>query len=627
MAKSTRIETTPLRLGPLSELSLSPLNSRQQVPQSEVVAMADSISTVGLLQNLVAHETDDGRLEIVGGGIRMRALQLLAAQGFVAAPGFAIDPVPVKVTTNADLAVAWSGTENSARQSLTPADAICSFAALAAKGQSVQLIARTFAVPESHVKRHLALANLPALAIDALRDGQITLEQAKALTLAETTARALEMLETIRGRDVPVWSIRNELTSGRIEASDRRAVFVGLDAYVSAGGTVSADLFSDSAYLHDAGLLDQMTDQVGRALAETVLAEGWKWADFRPNWKSWEGVKSATQLQKEPGCLPEGDQDRYDELEELDDGNVLDAAGAAELAALRARLWGDWTDDQRATSGVVVYLGQKGAEYSRGWQRHADRPVQVETETDADGTVTQRSLPAAAPSGQPQNLTDDLARIKLLALQTAMLDQRDLMINLLCWMLTSNLKPWSAPLALSTSPPMIAPEKTEGTTIDARLAGTTAPMAEADFTAFTAFVENDELIHSHRTTAAIARLFKTTRGDLAEHLGQQLQPNTRAIWTPTAAGYLGRIAVHQLDALWCQLVTDTADHPDFLALKKSAKAARLEALFADMSVRESLGLSRDQNAVIDAWLPPELQWPAADAPEVPEFQHSVEAAE
>ena len=626
MAKSTRIETTPLRLVPLAELSLSPLNSRQQVPQAEVLAMADSISTVGLLQNLVAHETPDGRLEIVGGGIRMRALQLLAAQGFVAAPGAAIDPVPVKVTTDADLAVAWSGTENSARQSLTPADAVCSFAALAAKGQSVQLIARTFAVSESHVKRHLALANLPALAIDALRDGQITLEQAKALTLAETNARALEMLETIRGRDVPVWTIRNELTSGRIEASDFRAVFVGLEAYVSAGGTVSADLFSDSAYLHDAGLLDQMTDQVGRALAETVLAEGWKWADFRPKWQSCEGLKSATQLQKEPGGLPEGDQDRYDELEELEDGHVLDAAGAAELAALRARFWGGWTDDQRATSGVVVYLGQKGAEFSRGWQRHADRPAQVETETHADGTVTQRSLPAA-DQGQSQSLTDDLNRIRLRALQTAVLGDPQLAITLLGWMLTTNLKPWDAPLAVSVTAQNVTPEKPDGSTIDTRLVPPSRPMVAATVADFAAYEATTWQSRLDQMGVALCATIKSAHGDLAEHLGQRLRPDTRAIWTPTASGYLGRIAVHQLDALWCQLVTDTADHPDFLALKKSAKAARLESLFNDLSVRETLGLSRTQNAVIDAWLPPELQWAAPDAPEVPEFLHSVEAAE
>ena len=44
----------------------------------------------------------------------------------------------------------------------------------------------------------------------------------------------------------------------------------------------------------------------------------------------------------------------------------------------------------------------------------------------------------------------------------------------------------------------------------------------------------------------------------------------------------------------------------FTKLKKAEKADELARLFQDASAREALGLSRDQAAAIDAWLPEEL---------------------
>src|SRR5690606_38644298 len=71
-----------LRLIPLSDLALSPLNSRQQVAEDEIEAMAESIAIAGLLQNLIGIETAAGAIEIVGGGKRLRALQKLASEGW-----------------------------------------------------------------------------------------------------------------------------------------------------------------------------------------------------------------------------------------------------------------------------------------------------------------------------------------------------------------------------------------------------------------------------------------------------------------------------------------------------------------------------------------------------------------
>ncbi len=69
------------------------------------------------------------------------------------------------------------------------------------------------------------------------------------------------------------------LTENTVRASDRRAQFVGLDAYEQAGGTVLRDLFEhdDGGWLQDVPLLDRLVTERLNAEAKAITAEGWKW--------------------------------------------------------------------------------------------------------------------------------------------------------------------------------------------------------------------------------------------------------------------------------------------------------------------------------------------------------------
>ncbi|WP_208348957.1 ParB/Srx family N-terminal domain-containing protein [Pseudaestuariivita rosea] len=84
---------------PLNHLTLSPLNPRQACTAEDITALATSIRTVGLMQNLMGFQSAEGDSEttiaIVAGGRRLRALQQIAAED-------GTDPstivVPVRVT-------------------------------------------------------------------------------------------------------------------------------------------------------------------------------------------------------------------------------------------------------------------------------------------------------------------------------------------------------------------------------------------------------------------------------------------------------------------------------------------------------------------------------------------------
>lgn len=75
------------------------------------------------------------------------------------------------------------------------------------------------------------------------------------------------------------YAIRRMLTKTSVRASDHRAVFVGIDAYMAASGIVLRDLFQgdEGGRLEGPALLDRLVAEKLQAEAEALASEGWKW--------------------------------------------------------------------------------------------------------------------------------------------------------------------------------------------------------------------------------------------------------------------------------------------------------------------------------------------------------------
>lgn len=75
------------------------------------------------------------------------------------------------------------------------------------------------------------------------------------------------------------------LTEGAVRACDKRAQFIGLEAYVEAGGTILRDLFQgdDGGWLQDVALVDRLVAEKLKAEADAVAIEGWKWVEMAPD--------------------------------------------------------------------------------------------------------------------------------------------------------------------------------------------------------------------------------------------------------------------------------------------------------------------------------------------------------
>ena len=116
----------------------------------------------------------------------------------------------------------------------------------------------------------------------------MTLEQLMAFTVTTDHARQEQVWEALQqSYDKEPYLIRRQLTESAVRGSDRRARFVGAEAYEAAGGAILRDLFEDDngGWFEDVALLDRLATEKLAAEAQKIAAEGWKWievaVDFR----------------------------------------------------------------------------------------------------------------------------------------------------------------------------------------------------------------------------------------------------------------------------------------------------------------------------------------------------------
>ena len=187
--------------------------------------------------------------EIPAGGRRYRALELLVKQKRLAKTA----PVPC-VVRDSGIAEEDSLAENVQRAPLHPLDQFRAFLALREKGQSEEEIAAAFFVSVNVVKQRLKLASVSPALLDVYAEDGMTLDQLMAFTVSGDHERQEQVFERLKASyDKQPYVIRRMLTEGAVRASDKRAQFIGVDAYVAAGGTVLRDLFQgdDGGWLQD----------------------------------------------------------------------------------------------------------------------------------------------------------------------------------------------------------------------------------------------------------------------------------------------------------------------------------------------------------------------------------------
>jgi ParB family chromosome partitioning protein len=309
-----------IRTIPLNKLMPSPRNVRRSADEQADLQLKADIEARGLLQNLVVApaKKPKGRFTVEAGGRRFRALASLAEEGKLPAN----HEVCCLVVDGGPAAAQEAGlAENFQRLAMNPADECLAFQQLIEQGADVEGIARRFGLTVRFVEGRLRLASLAPVVFEALGAGEITLDVAKAYAATPDRERQAYVFEQVSRSYMAQHpdSIRRMMTQATVSASDRRARFVGEEAYVAAGGRIERDLFSDEdgARWLDIALLERLaTEKLEALAAETAASSGL--AFVRPTLESWAGYEVTRGLQRVPLETPPLSDEESAEVDALE---------------------------------------------------------------------------------------------------------------------------------------------------------------------------------------------------------------------------------------------------------------------------------------------------------------------
>lgn len=434
-AKPT-LALSPSRDIPLDQLFLSPANVRRTKSGDAIGQLADDIARRGLLQSLnVRPELDGegqatGRFEIPAGGRRFRALELLVKQKRLAKDVQV--PCVVRAANDDILAEDDSLAENAMRENLHPLDQFCAMQAMVDKGDDVEEIAAHFFVTPAVVRQRLKLAAVSPKLHEVYAEDGMSLEQLMAFTVSDDHERQLLVFEMMgQNYNCSPAFIRQKLTENSVRAVDKRVRFVGVDAYVEAGGSIVRDLFEadQGGWLTDPALIDRLTTDKLEAEAARVGGEGWKWIEsaIEIPWGTSRGLRA---IFGEEVPMDEAEEKQLAELEA--EGEALSAEWSdadevpdevharlevidAEIGAIAERPQ-NFDPAEVAIAGVFVSLEHDGSlRVERGFVRPEDEPGEDAADEAASEDGAQSSegsaegdaggVSGSAPTG------DDLATL------------------------------------------------------------------------------------------------------------------------------------------------------------------------------------------------------------------------
>ncbi|WP_176597274.1 ParB/Srx family N-terminal domain-containing protein [Sphingobium sp. 15-1] len=618
---------------PLAKLKKSPRNARK-VPHGEaaIAALAASIQHKGMIQNLVvepevkADGTPTGCYFVTAGEGRRQA-QLLRAKRKQIRKSEAIrcwldtqnDPAEVSLD------------ENVTRTPMHPADQFERFAELSRdKGWGAEEIGARFGVSAHVVKQRLRLGAVSPKLLQVYREDGLTLDQLMAFAITEDHARQEQVFENLHHNREP-WIIRRDMIASNVPATDRRAVFVGADAYIEAGGNIIRDLFSEDrgGFFEDVGLLDMLAIEKLREVAAEVQAEGWKWTEAHIDYPHAHGMR---RFYPQTVALSDEDEARLDALstahDELAEGyssyDEMPEDVAAKLEAISDEI--DAISEKRhaydanviAHGGVFVVLTHDGVpRLERGFVRPEDEALAdpqpeeegegeaigreaVEDEQAEDGDEDVQGIEEEdGEPGKPisDSLTRDLSAHRTLALRVALGERPGMALIALTHTLTAQLFYSYAEAGCLEVRPTVTPlgshaDGIEDTPLAARANEAREAWAErmprnvADLWSFVVGMDDDErlalLAHCASRTVNALRLpwdRKPPSLQTADRLARALALDVAKDWTPTVDSYLGRVTkAHIVEAVAEGVSEDAARR--IADMKKPDMAQAAEQLLA-----------------------------------------------
>lgn len=652
-----------IRTIPLDKLVRSPRNVRGSSDEQADRQLKADIEARGLLQNLVVTSLRKprGSYAVEAGDRRLRALQALAAEGKLRADA---DVSCLILDGGAPAAREASLAENVQRLRMNPADECVAFGRLVEEGCDAEGIARRFGLTVRFVEGRLRLAALAPPVFAALGAGEISLDVAQAYAATGDQERQAYVFEQLAGSysgNHPD-SIRRMILQASVSGTDRRARYVGEEAYAGAGGRIERDLFSgeDAARWLDVPLLDRLAGEKLAAEAE-ARREELGLAFVRPTLDRWIGssqLEGLSRLALQPAPLTDEDTARLEQLgAELDDlAAVIDGEDAgederrsaeertaeveAEVREIRCRP-PRLDDTLRGSAGAFLMLDEAGrpfvdpAFYAEGEDADPTGAAGAGGSEAEDGSA---GADSAAPA-LSRRLLDELAmqRRDILAVHVAA--DPGFALDLAIFLLADRLNParyeqrgstLAAPRPAEPASGFAAPDSAAAIARAEAAAAldrgwTAQPSLAERFDGFRQLPEESRAAWLGEVVAGSLEAVDARRGEafgFADHLGRLLGIAVASWWRPTGLNFFDRVP----KAVTLAALADVGG-PAFAQRYASAKRTELaqscERIFAGDFIAEP-----DVKAAALAWVPEAMLFagPAQDQGEAPAADDEGQAA-
>jgi ParB family transcriptional regulator, chromosome partitioning protein len=625
---------------PLKKLVPSPRNVRKSSDVLADLQLRADIAARGLLQNLVVRKGKRGKFEVEAGGRRLAQLQALADEGTLPEN----HEVTCLVIEGEESEVREASlAENFQRLAMNPADEAQAFASIIEAGATPEDVARRFGLTVRFVEGRLRLAGLAPCVFEALAEGTITLDMAKAYGAISDVERQAYVYAELQDAwyQITPDTIRRMVLDATVRGSDPRAVLVGRDAYIGAGGRIERELFDDDASESwiDVALLEDLAHKaMEEAAARTAQEHGLAWV--RPTlgtYVSHDLVEGLSRLPSEPAPMTEheaqelgaleADYDRVAAVLEDEDSDEDEVAKAEqELVVIdRAmRAINDrppvLADELKQEAGAFLVLSRNG-EPTLVPQFYAETEVIAD-----DGAIEAvRESGTAKPKGSSlsQRLLDELAMQRRDILAIHLVNDAALALDFMVFTLAdADGHDWRAKKASTLVGSVASGPVTGFEAMDAPASAALAEFAgsldeswragESDVERFAKFRALSDEARSawlghvvSRTLVASLACEGERSVPLHETLGSLLEIETAHWWRPTAANYFDRVAkARTLEAL------DAAGGPElvsrYAASKKAELASAAERIFSGNFIGEAEVKERAQ-----AWVPAIMLFTAA----------------
>ena len=258
----------------LGDLGLAKENLRFHEPADDgVPQLAETILAAGVVIPPIVRAGRKGEQAFMAldGRRRRFALLILLARGDIS-EDYLVECQLAETPAQQAAAIVLPNTEHAP---VHVADVIVAIGRLRKARMDTRAIAGALGYAELEIKRLEALSAVHPTVLKALRQGKLTLKQARLFARVGDKTQQAEIAQTALDGYFQDYQLRHVVEGGRLTIDDPRFTLVGMARYVAAGGRVSSDLFGE---LPDALLDPEIVQAAWRErvqpIVEHVAAQG-----------------------------------------------------------------------------------------------------------------------------------------------------------------------------------------------------------------------------------------------------------------------------------------------------------------------------------------------------------------